>query len=162
MRTRTDTLHSTFNILHSTLRSAAMNYRAFPRTGWQWAEIGYGTWGMAGWSGSDDAESLASMERAVALGCNLFDTAWAYGSGHSERLLARLLGNHRGDKIYIATKVPPKNEQWPARDDYRLEDVFPPDHIREYTEKSLENLGVDSVDLQQLHVWTDAWAGDER
>lgn len=139
-----------------------MIYRSFPRTNWQWAEIGYGTWGMAGWSGSDDAESLEAMERAVALGCNLFDTAWAYGSGHSERLLKQLLANHRGEKIYIATKVPPKNGQWPARDDYRLEDVFPPDHIREYTQKSLENLGLDGVDLQQLHVWTDAWAEDER
>ena len=139
-----------------------MIYRSFPRTNWQWAEIGYGTWGMAGWSGSDDAESLESMERAVALGCNLFDTAWAYGSGHSEQLLKQLLANHRAKKIYIATKVPPKNGQWPARADYRLDDVFPSDHIREYTQKSLENLGVDSVDLQQLHVWTDAWAEDER
>jgi aryl-alcohol dehydrogenase-like predicted oxidoreductase len=139
-----------------------MNYRAFPRTGWQWAEIGYGTWGMAGWSGSDDAESLEAMEHAVTLGCNLFDTAWAYGAGHSERLLKRLLANHRGRKIYIATKVPPKNGQWPARASYRLDEVFPPDHIREYTQKSLENLGVDSVDLQQLHVWSDTWADDER
>ena len=139
-----------------------MIYRSFPRTGWQWAEIGYGTWGMAGWSGSDDAESLESMERAVALGCNVFDTAWAYGSGHSERLLKQLLANHRRDKIYIATKVPPKNGQWPARAHYALDEVFPPRHIREYTQKSLENLGLDSVDLQQLHVWTDTWAGDER
>lgn len=139
-----------------------MIYRSFPRTGWQWAEIGYGTWGMAGWSGSDDAESLESMEHAVALGCNVFDTAWAYGSGHSERLLKQLLANHRGEKIYIATKVPPKNGKWPARADYSLDEVFPPEHIREYTQKSLENLGVDSVDLQQLHVWSDAWADDER
>jgi aryl-alcohol dehydrogenase-like predicted oxidoreductase len=139
-----------------------MVYRSFPRTGWQWAEIGYGTWGMAGWSGSDDAESLESMERAVALGCNMFDTAWAYGSGHSERLLKQLLANHRGEKIYIATKVPPKNGQWPARAHYTLDEVFPPEHIREYTQKSLDNLGADSVDLQQLHVWTDSWAEDER
>jgi aryl-alcohol dehydrogenase-like predicted oxidoreductase len=139
-----------------------MIYRAFPRTGWQWAEVGYGTWGMAGWSGSDDAESLESMERAVAQGCNLFDTAWAYGSGHSERLLKQVLSNHRGERIYVATKVPPKNGKWPARADYRLEDVFPPEHIHEFTEKSLENLGIDAVDLQQLHVWSDAWADDER
>ncbi len=139
-----------------------MIYRSFPRTGWQWAEIGYGTWGMAGWSGSNDAESLEAMERAVALGCNLFDTAWAYGSGHSERLLRQVLANHRGQKIFVATKVPPKNGRWPAKPDYALDDVFPPSHIREYTEKSLENLGIDSLDLQQLHVWTDEWADDDR
>jgi aryl-alcohol dehydrogenase-like predicted oxidoreductase len=139
-----------------------MIYRTFPRTGWEWAEIGYGTWGMAGWSGSDDTESLNAMERAIALGCNLFDTAWAYGSGHSERLLKQLLANHRGTRIYVATKVPPKNGQWPARAGYALEDVFPPEHIQEYTKRSLENLGLDSVDLQQLHVWTDTWADDER
>jgi aryl-alcohol dehydrogenase-like predicted oxidoreductase len=138
-----------------------MIYRAFPRTGWQWAEVGYGTWGMAGWSGSDDAESLRAMERAVELGCNVFDTAWAYGSGHSERLLRQVLRGHRDPHIYIATKVPPKNGQWPARADYALADVFPPDHIKEYTRKSLDNLGRDFVDLQQLHVWNDAWAGDE-
>jgi len=139
-----------------------MIYRAFPRTGWKWAEIGYGTWGMAGWSGSDDAESLRAMERALELGCNLFDTAWAYGSGHSERLLRQLLAGHRGEPVYIATKVPPKNGRWPARADYTLDDVFPPDHIKDYTRRSLENLGRDSVDLQQFHVWSDAWAGDER
>ena len=139
-----------------------MQYRAFPRTDWQVAEIGYGTWGMAGWSGSDDAESLQAMERALALGCNFFDTAWAYGAGHSERLLRQLLKDWRGEHVYVATKVPPKNGRWPARADYPLEDVFPPDHIREMTEKSLENLGLDCVDLQQLHVWSDAWAEDER
>ena len=139
-----------------------MIYRPFPRTNWKIAEIGYGTWGMAGWSGSDDAESLAAMERALALGCNFFDTAWAYGSGHSERLLRRLLTGWRGDQVYVATKVPPKNGRWPARADYRLDDVFPPDHIRGMTEASLENLGLDCVDLQQLHVWTDAWSDDER
>jgi aryl-alcohol dehydrogenase-like predicted oxidoreductase len=139
-----------------------MQFRRFPRTNWTVAEIGHGTWGMAGWSGSDDAESLEAMERALALGCNVFDTAWAYGSGHSERLLRQLLAGWRGDHIYIATKVPPKNGRWPARADDRLDDVFPPDHIREMTEKSLENLGLDCVDLQQLHVWTDAWAHDER
>jgi len=139
-----------------------MIYRAFPRTGWKWAEIGYGTWGMAGWSGSDDAESMRALERALELGCNMFDTAWAYGSGHSERLLKQLLAGYSGDPVYIATKVPPKNGRWPARAEYRLEDVFPPDHIKDYTRRSLDNLGRDFVDLQQLHVWSDTWAGDER
>jgi aryl-alcohol dehydrogenase-like predicted oxidoreductase len=60
-----------------------MNYRRFGRMEWMVSEIGYGMWGMAGWSGSDDAESLAALQRSVDLGCNFFDTAWAYGDGHS-------------------------------------------------------------------------------
>lgn len=138
-----------------------MQYRVFPRAGWRISEVGYGTWGMAGWTGSDDAESLQAMERALALGCNFFDTAFAYGSGHSERLLGQLLRGWRGDRVYVATKVPPKNGRFPARADYPLADVFPAEHIREMTAKSLENLGLACVDLQQLHVWSDAWAADE-
>ena len=52
-----------------------MKYRRFGRTDWQVSEIGYGMWGMGGWTGSDDNESLASLQRAVDLGCNFFDTA---------------------------------------------------------------------------------------
>ena len=139
-----------------------MEYRQFPRTGWPIAEIGYGMWGMGGWSGSEDEESLRALEEAVALGCNFFDTAWAYGDGHSESLLGRLLRAHPGKQLFVATKIPPKNRRWPARATYRLDEVFPPDHIREYTERSLRNLGVDAIDLQQFHVWTDAWADDDR
>jgi aryl-alcohol dehydrogenase-like predicted oxidoreductase len=139
-----------------------MRYRRFPRTDWSIAEIGYGMWGMGGWTGSTDEQSLRALDRAVALGCNFFDTAWAYGNGRSEHLLGATLRNHAGKEIFVATKVPPKNLRWPARDDYTLDDVFPADHIREYTEKSLRNLGVEAIDLQQLHVWSDAWAGDER
>jgi aryl-alcohol dehydrogenase-like predicted oxidoreductase len=141
-----------------------MNYRRFGRLGWQVSDIGYGLWGMGGWTGSDDEQSLRALERSVTLGCNFFDTAWAYGAGHSERLLGQILrqSQPRDRQLYVATKVPPKNMQWPARADYTLDEVFPPDHIREYTEKSLENLGVERIHLQQLHVWTDAWAEDER
>jgi aryl-alcohol dehydrogenase-like predicted oxidoreductase len=139
-----------------------MQYRTFGRTGWSVSEIGYGMWGMAGWTGSDDAESGASLDRAVALGCNFFDTAWAYGDGRSEQLLGELLRRHHGKRIYTATKIPPKNRKWPARDTYALDEVFPADYIREYTEKSLQNIGVSTVDLQQFHVWTDAWANDDR
>jgi aryl-alcohol dehydrogenase-like predicted oxidoreductase len=150
-----------------------MRYRTFGRTGWQVSEIGYGMWGMGGWSGSDDEESLEALEKAVALGCNFFDTAWAYGQGHSERLLAQILRKtgsgvvSRGrpvettpDPVLVATKIPPRNLKWPGKAETPIADVFPPDHIREYTEKSLRNLGVDAIDLQQLHVWSDAWAAD--
>ena len=119
-------------------------------------------WGMAGWTGSDDAESIASLDRAVALGCNFFDTAWAYGDGHSEELLGRLLKRHPHARLYTATKIPPKNRKWPARPEYTLDEVYPPDYIREYTEKSLRNIDVPSLDLQQFHVWSDTWASDDR
>jgi aryl-alcohol dehydrogenase-like predicted oxidoreductase len=138
-----------------------MRYRTFGRTGWQVSEVGYGMWGMAGWTGSSDQESLASLDRAVELGCTFFDTAFAYGDGRSEQLLGETLRRHRGKRLYAATKIPPKNRRWPGRAEYPLDDVFPPDYIREYTEKSLENLGVDILDLQQFHVWSDTWAGDE-
>lgn len=139
-----------------------MNYRRFGRVRWDVSEVGYGMWGMAGWTGSDDEESFAALDRAIALGCNFFDTAWAYGEGHSERLLGETLRRHRGKTLYVATKIPPKNRKWPARPEYLLDEVFPADYIREYTEKSLENIGVQTLDLQQLHVWNDAWAQDDR
>ena len=139
-----------------------MRYRTFGRTGWQVSEVGYGMWGMAGWTGSADPESLASLESAIALGCNFFDTAFAYGDGHSETLLGETLRRHRGKRLYVATKIPPKNRKWPAKPEYPLDDVYPAEHIREYTEKSLKNIGVEMLDLQQLHVWSDRWTPDQR
>jgi aryl-alcohol dehydrogenase-like predicted oxidoreductase len=135
--------------------------RRFGRLGWQVSEIGYGMWGIGGWTGSDDDESRQSLDRAIARGCNFFDTAFAYGMGRSEKLLGEAALRHTGQKLYIATKVPPKNWQWPGRAETPVNDTFPADHIREFTEKSLENLGTDAIDLQQLHVWSDAWAHDE-
>ena len=140
-----------------------MRYRTFGRTDWQVSEIGYGMWQAGGqWGGSDDDESLRALNRAVELGCNFFDTAYAYGDGRSEKLLGQLVRAHPDKKLYTATKIPPKNRKWPAEPEYRIKDVFPPDYIREYTEKSLKNLELDSVDLIQFHVWDDMWAGDER
>jgi aryl-alcohol dehydrogenase-like predicted oxidoreductase len=138
-----------------------MEYRPFGRVKWQVAEMGYGMWGMGGWTGSDDAESMQSLQHAVDLGCNFFDTAYAYGEGHSEKLLGRLLKANPDKKLYTASKIPPKNRVWPSRSGSRLDDVFPPDYIREMTEKSLQNLGADSLDLMQFHVWDDGWAEDE-
>jgi aryl-alcohol dehydrogenase-like predicted oxidoreductase len=138
-----------------------MRYRTFGRTGWQVSEIGYGMWGMGGWTGSDDDESLRALDRALAMGCTFFDTAWAYGLGKSERLLAEMLRTHHDATAIVATKIPPKNMQWPAKAEYPVGDAYPPDHIREYTERSLRNLGVETMDLQQFHVWSDAWADDD-
>jgi aryl-alcohol dehydrogenase-like predicted oxidoreductase len=138
-----------------------MQYRRFGRTGWQVSEIGYGMWGMGGWTGSDDEESRRALDCALALGCNFFDTAWAYGQGKSETLLGEALRAHRGATAYVATKIPPKNMKWPGKPEYPVEDTYPAAHIREYTEKSLRNLGVETIDLQQFHVWSDAWAADD-
>jgi aryl-alcohol dehydrogenase-like predicted oxidoreductase len=139
-----------------------MQHRTFGRTGWSVSEIGYGLWGMGGWSGSDDDESMRSLERAIDLGCTFFDTALAYGSGgRSEKLLGRVLAGHRDRGLIVATKIPPMNGRWPAMPDYALGDVFPAAHIRRATETSLANLGLERVDLQQLHVWTDEWADDD-
>jgi aryl-alcohol dehydrogenase-like predicted oxidoreductase len=138
-----------------------MQYRRFGRLGWQVSEIGYGMWGMGGWTGSDDEESSRSLDRAIALGCNFFDTAFVYGMGRSEKLLGDALRRHAGKKLYVATKVPPKNWKWPGRATTPAAEAFSAGHIKEFTEKSLENLGTDAIDLQQLHVWSDAWARDE-
>jgi aryl-alcohol dehydrogenase-like predicted oxidoreductase len=126
------------------------------------SEVGYGMWGLAGWTGSDDTETMVSLVRSVELGVNFFDTALAYGDGHSEVLLGRLVRTYPGQKLYIATKIPPKNRQWPSRRGMALDEVFPADHIRSSTEVSLKNLGVEQIDLMQFHVWEDAWASDER
>ena len=134
--------------------------RTFGRTGWQVHPLGYGMWGMAGWTGSDDAESLDSLRLAVERGVTFFDTAYAYGDGKSEQLLGRTLRANPGRRLYTATKVPPKNRRWPSQRGDRLADIFPAAYIREYAERSLENLGREALDLLQFHVWEDAWADD--
>jgi aryl-alcohol dehydrogenase-like predicted oxidoreductase len=139
-----------------------MKYRTFGRTGWKVSEIGYGMWGLASWTGSEQKEVDASLDLAVQRGCNFFDTAWAYAEGLSERIALRMIKRHAGKRLYIATKIPPKNFIWPSKRSFTLEECFPPEHIVKYTEMSLKNLGVDTIDLQQFHVWEDSWAEDER
>lgn len=139
-----------------------MKYRRFGRTGWEVSEIGYGMWGMGGWTGSDDELSLMALARAVTHGCNFFDTAYAYGEGHSEKLLGELLRSYPGERLYTASKVPPKNRKWPSRRGFSLDECFPPDHIRKCVEGSLENAGIGSIDLMQFHVWEDDWIEDDR
>jgi aryl-alcohol dehydrogenase-like predicted oxidoreductase len=139
-----------------------MKYRKLGRTNWEISEMGYGMWGMAGWSGSDDKESMEALQLAVDLGCNFFDTAWGYGRGKSEGLLGQLVRANKGKKLYTATKMPPKNFQWPSKREFTLEDCFPPDHIEKYVEWSLKNAGLDSFDLMQFHTWEDSWLDDER
>src|SRR5436305_8023931 len=122
-----------------------MRYRRFGRTGWQVSEVGYGMWGMGGWTGSDDAESERALDRAIALGCNFFDTAWAYGQGKSERMLGDAIRRNNAT-AYVATKVPPKNMRWPGKAEYAPADTYPRDHIVDCTETSLRNLGAATID----------------
>lgn len=139
-----------------------MKYRKLGRTNWEVSEIGYGMWGMAGWTGSDDEESFRSLQLAADMGCNFFDTAWGYGKGKSEGLLGQLVRANKDKKLYTATKIPPKNFEWPSRREYSLDDCFPPDHIEMYVEKSLKNAGLSSFDLMQFHTWEDSWIEDDR
>jgi aryl-alcohol dehydrogenase-like predicted oxidoreductase len=118
-------------------------------------------WGMGGWTGSDDAESSAALDRAIELGCNFFDTALAYGDGRSELLLGQALRRHAGRRLYVATKVPPRDRHWPGLATTSPDKVFPRDYVIETTKKSARNLGTERIDLQQLHVWSDAWVEDD-
>ena len=145
-----------------TIYYASMRYRQFGRTGWQVSEIGYGMWGMGSWSDSDDQQSLESLQAAVDLGCNFFDTAHAYGEGHSEHLLGQVVRARRDKKLYTATKIPPKNLQWPARPDSTVQESYPLDHVEEFVHRSLESAQLESFDLMQLHTWDDNWLRDDR
>ncbi len=138
-----------------------MNYRKLGRTGLEVSEIGYGAWGIGkdAWLGAEDDESLKALNRAIDLGLNFIDTALAYGDGHSERLVGQV-SKQRDERVYVATKVPPKNRTWPAPSGLSPDEVFPGDYVRECTERSLSNLGLDAIDVQQFHVWQDEWVGE--
>jgi aryl-alcohol dehydrogenase-like predicted oxidoreductase len=135
-----------------------MNFRILGRTGLRISEIGYGAWGIgkSGWVGASDDESVKALHRSIELGLNFIDTALAYGEGHSERLVGQLI-KERSETIYVATKIPPKNGQWPARSGVSAADTFPAEHVIACTEKSLKNLGLEAIDVQQFHVWSDEW-----
>ncbi len=135
-----------------------MRYRKLGHTEAEISEIGFGAWGIGGkqWQGGKDDESLSALKRSFELGVNLVDTALAYGDGHSERLLGQAV-RHSFRRVYVATKVPPKNKLWPASPSIGIEEVFPYNHIVRCTDESLKNLGIEQIYLQQFHVWTDAW-----
>ena len=122
-----------------------MDYRPLGRTGWKISTISYGAWAIGGdaWGRTDDAESLRSLHRAVDLGVNFIDTADVYGDGHSERLI-RQLKRERKDEIIVATKAG-------RRLDPHVAEGFTRRNLTAFVERSLENLGVDAIDLLQLH-----------
>src|ERR1700722_15956670 len=138
--------------------SRSMNHRILGKTGINVSEIGYGAWGIgkSGWIGASDDESIKALHRSIDLGLNLIDTALAYGNGHSESLVGRVV-KERSETIYVATKIPPKNGQWPAQSGVPVTKTFPADHVIASTEQSLKNLGSQTIDVQQFHVWSDEW-----
>jgi aryl-alcohol dehydrogenase-like predicted oxidoreductase len=137
-----------------------MKFRKLGRTGFEVSDIAHGLWGMSGWSGSDQQASLRALQLAVDLGCNFFDTAWAYGEGNSDGLLGQTLANNAGKRLYAASKIPPKNDKWPGSSQDNYQDVFPADHVFKYADLIRKQLGVDSIDLLQFHVWDDSWTDD--
>ncbi len=135
-----------------------MKYRTFGRLGWQVSEIGFGAWAIGGgWGAQRDEDSLAALHRALELGCNFLDTAQGYGNGRSEQLIGKVLKEHKGDRIYVATKIPPAPGNWPPSPYDRIEERYPAEYLRKQLEFSLRNLGVDCIDLLQLHTWMRAW-----
>ena len=140
-----------------------MRTRPLGSTGFDVTEIGYGGWGLGGdmWLGSDDAEGRRALEEALTCGVRFFDTALVYGDGHSEQLIGKVLEDARmRSETVVATKIPPRNMQWPGSGDRPLRETFPARHVVQSVETSLRNLGDEALQLQQLHVWHDAWLDD--
>jgi aryl-alcohol dehydrogenase-like predicted oxidoreductase len=142
-----------------------MRYRKLGRTGFEVSEMAHGLWGMGDWSGSDDQASLAALQLATDLGCNFFDTAWAYGQGKSDGLLGDLLSRNStpsspAKRLFSASKIPPLNDKWPARPEYKYADVFPASHVFQYADLIRKKLRVDTIDLLQFHVWDDSWTDE--
>jgi aryl-alcohol dehydrogenase-like predicted oxidoreductase len=136
-----------------------MKYRQLGRTGFEVSDVAPGLWGMSGWSGSDDQQSLASLQLSVDSGCNFFDTAWAYGEGKSDGLLGETMARNK-KRLYAASKIPPANDKWPALPTYKYHDVFSADHVIKYADLIRKKLRVDSIDLLQFHVWDDSWTDE--
>lgn len=137
-----------------------MRYRTLGKTGLEVSELGFGAWGIGGtaWIGADDAESERALRLAIEHGVTFLDTAYAYGDGHSEQLVGAAV-RESTETVYVASKIPPKNWEWPARPGARADETFPAEWILACTERSLQNLGLEAIDLQQLHVWSDDWVG---
>jgi len=137
-----------------------MKYRKFGRSGIEVSDVAHGLWGMGGWSGSRDDQSMAALQLAADLGCNFFDSAWAYGDGKSDSLLGEIIAKNLGKRLYAASKIPPKNLRWPASPKYQYHDVFSPDHVFKYADLIRRKIGADSIDLLQFHVWDDSWTDE--
>ena len=137
-----------------------MRYRSFGKIGWEISEIGFGAWGIgkSWWGPTEDELSLRTLRKALDGGVNFIDTAYLYGDGHSEKLIASVLKERSGgERIYVATKVPPKDWGRVLTSRNSFEEAYPREWVLECTDRSRQYLGTDTLDLQQLHVWDDRW-----
>ncbi len=135
-----------------------MKYRTFGRLGWKVSDIGFGAWAIGGsWGPQSENDSVAALNRALDLGCNFIDTAQGYGDGKSERIIAQVLKSRKGEKVHVATKIPPAPGAWPPAPHDRAEDRYSEKYLRERLERSLRDLQTECIDILQLHTWTRAW-----
>lgn len=136
---------------------SAMNFRPFGKTGFNTSEIGFGAWALGGgWGPQSDDESLRALHRAIDLGVNFIDTAAGYGNGRSERLIGRVL-KERKEPLFVATKTPPAAGLWPPSPYCKADERYAEAYLRGNVEDRLKQLGVERIDLLQLHTWTRAW-----
>ncbi len=137
-----------------------MRFRPLGKTGVEVSEIGFGAWAIGGqWGAQRDSDSLAALHTAIDAGVNFIDTAAGYGDGHSERLIGQFLRETKAD-VLIATKTPPAAGVWPPSPYCRWQDRYSAAYLRDNVHQRLKNLGVDCVDILQLHTWTRAWNDD--
>lgn len=121
-----------------------MHYRTFGRTGWNVSEIGFGAWAIGGsWGTVEESDAVAALHAAIDEGVNFIDTADVYGDGRSERIIARVLAE-RSERVYVATKAG-------RRLNPHVADGYNRENLTAFVERSLQNLGVDTIDLLQLH-----------
>jgi aryl-alcohol dehydrogenase-like predicted oxidoreductase len=131
-----------------------LRYRRFGRTGWDVSEISFGGWQLGGqWGDVDDAASVRSLLYAFERGVNLVDTAELYGAGHSEEVVGEALRQWGGDKVYVATKIQPVVWPPPEEDDPPMRGRYPEWHLRDGVQMALKRLGIERLDLLQLHGW---------
>lgn len=138
-----------------------MKYRKLGRTDLNVSEIAYGVWGMSSWAGSDDQQSRKSLDLSAELGCNFFDSAWAYGEGKGDTFVGELKRSHQSSSLYVASKIPPMNRKWPASSRDQYAHVFPAEHVFKYVDLILGKAGLPCLDLLQFHVWDDSWADEK-
>ena len=135
----------------------SVKQRVLGKSGLVVSEIGHGLWGMGGWTDADDKVSRAALRLSVEGGCTFFDSAFAYGNGHSDTLASELAHEHRHRPLVLASKIPPANWKWPSTPATPLNGVFPRAHVLDYAERIRRAFGR-TIDLLQFHVWEDAWA----